>query len=145
MAYWDGARRSRGVSRVPRTILLGGFALLISFVPAAAATSVIPLSDSEINQYVKRLNLNEKQKPAVTSIMRRSRSEGESILKKHGVNPQSGKKPGLFQLMTLKKEFNSVVQWARAEVEKVLTPVQLREFEKIYAEGAQLLRQRLVK
>lgn len=144
MAYWDGARRNRGVSRLSRTVLLGGFALLISSVPAAAA-SVIPLSDGEINQYVKRLNLNEKQKPAVTSIMRRSRSEGESILKKHGVNPQSGKKPGLFQLMTLKKEFNSVVQWARAEVEKVLTPVQLREFEKIYAEGAQLLRQRLVK
>lgn len=145
MAYWIEARRSRGLNRVTRTVLLCGFALLVSFVPAAAATSVIPLSDSEINQYVKRLNLNQNQKPAVTSIMKRSRTEGESILKKHGVNPQSGKKPGLFQLMTLKKEFNSVVQWARAEVEKVLTPVQLREFEKIYAEGAALLRQRLLK
>ncbi len=145
MAYWDEVRRSRSVPRLAGTFLLVACVLCMSFVSAATAASVIPLSDREINQYVQRLNLNNTQKPAVTAIMKRSRTEGENILKKHGVSQQSGKKPGLFQLMTLKKEFNSVVQWARAEVQKVLTPVQLREFEKIYAEGAELLRQRLLK
>ena len=145
MAYWNLPKLHRKATGVRLGAMLALCAVVIAISPGFAAASVIPLSDSEINQYVKRLNLNEKQKPTVTSIMKRSRTEGESILKKHGVSTQSGKKPGLFQLVTLKREFNSVVKWARVEVQKILTPVQMREFEKIYAEGAELLRQRLLK
>lgn len=145
MAYRNWLEPHRNAAGMPIRAILGLCILLLANAPGSAATSVIPLSDIEINNYIKRLKLDQKQKPAVTSIMKRSRTEGENILKRYGVNPQSAKKPGLFQLMTLKKEFNNVVNWARAEVKKVLTPVQLREFEKIYAEGAQLLRQRLLK
>lgn len=145
MAYCNLPKLHRNPAGVRLGAILALCAAVLAISPGFAAASVIPLSDSEINQYVKRLNLNAKQKPTVTSIMKRSRTEGETILKKHGVSTQSGKKPGLFQLVTLKREFNSVVQWARTEVKKVLTPVQMREFEKIYAEGSELLRQRLLK
>ncbi len=112
--------------------------------PANAQGSIIPLSQTQISQYVKRLKLTEPQKPAVTAIMQRSRREGEAVLKKHGITG-AGKKPGLFQLVTLNNELKSTVQWARAEVAKILTPTQMREFEKIYAEGAAQIKKNLMR
>jgi len=111
---------------------------------AQAQGSIIPLSQSQISQYVKRLNLTEPQTPAVTAIMQRSRREGEAVLKKHGVSGEPGKKPGLFQLVSLSADMKGTVQWARTEVSKILTPVQMREFEKIYAEAAAEIERKLV-
>ncbi len=145
MAFWHWALRLRNGSCVHRGITLA-VALALSFAAhCAAQASVIPLSDREIQQYIKRLNLNEKQKPGVTSIMKRTRREGESVLKKYGISAQSNKKPGLFQMVTLKNDMNSVVKWSRAEMQKILTSTQMREFEKIYAEAAEVLRKRILK
>ncbi len=124
--------------------LVAACVMLAALAPVHAAQgSVLPLSEAHISQYLKRLSLTEKQKPSVTAIMRRWRQEGEAILKKHGITGQGGKKPGLFQLVGLKGELKSVVQWGRSEASKILTPVQMREFEKIYAEGAVLIRKNL--
>ena len=143
--FWHSAPRIRNGSRVLGRIT---FALAIALVMAMhgiAQASVVPLSDKEINQYIKRLNLTEKQKPGVTSIMKRTRREGENVLKKHGISAQSNKKPGLFQMVTIKNDLNSVVKWSRAEMQKILTSTQMREFEKIYAEAAEILRKRILK
>lgn len=125
-------------------MVLAAALALAAATHGSAQASVLPMSDKEIQQYIKRLNLNETQKPGVTSIMKRTRQEAENVLKKHGIGPQSNKKPGLFQLVTLKNEMNSVTSWARTEMRKVLTPTQMREFEKIYDEAADVLRKRIL-
>lgn len=143
MSHSDRARPMRYGFGVYLGAVLAALIMLATAPAALAKASIIPLSDSEINRYVKRLNLSDKQKPAVTSIMKRTRREGESVLKKHGVGTQSAKKPGLFQLVNLKKDMRAVISWARSEISKILSPVQMREFEKIYAEGAAILERRI--
>jgi len=145
MTFWHRARRLNNGSRTSFGITLATALTLVFATHSAAQASVIPLSDKEINRYIKRLNLTEKQKPGVTSIMKRTRREGESVLKKYGISAQSNKKPGLFQMVTLKSDMNSVVKWSRAEMQKILTSTQMREFEKIYAEAGEVLRKRILK
>jgi len=144
MGFFDQTRRLRPVLLVRWGAALAACAMLAATGPARAQGSIIPLSQSQISQYVKRLNLTEPQKPAVTAIMQRSRREGEAVLKKHGVSGEPGKKPGLFQLVSLSADMKGTVQWARTEVSKILTPVQMREFEKIYAEAVAEIRRKLV-
>lgn len=145
MAFWHRTRRLRNGSYAKFGLALTATLALAAVLHGTAQASVLPLSDREINQYIKRLNLTQKQKPGVTSVMKRTRREGENVLKKHGISAQSNKKPGLFQMVTLKNDLNSVVTWARAEMRKILSSTQMREFEKIYAECAELLRKRILK
>lgn len=125
--------------------VMAAFLALAAGQPAHAQSSILPLSQAQISKYVQRLNLTETQKPTVTAVMERSRREGEAVLKKHGVTGEPGKKPGLFQLATLSSDMTSTFNWARAEVSKVLTPVQMREFEKICAEGAAEIKRKLLR
>jgi hypothetical protein len=111
----------------------------------SAQGSILGMSQAQTAQFETRLNLTDPQKQAVRPIVTRQLRESEAIFKKHGVNPGAGKKPGLFQLVSLNNDMKGVNQWARAQLSKILSPVQMREYDKIYSEREAAIKNKLLR
>jgi hypothetical protein len=103
------------------------------------------MNQSQTAQFETRLNLSDPQKQAVRPVVARQLWDGEAIFKKHGINPGAGKKPSLFQLVSLNNDMKGVNQWARAQLSKILSPVQMREYDKIYAEREAAIKNQLLR
>jgi len=132
-----------------RRLRIGSFLILATVFfagePVRAQGSILAMSKSQTAQFESRLNLTDPQKQAVRPVVARQLREGEAIFKKHGVNPGAGNKPGLFQLVSLNNDMKGVNQWARAQLSKILSPVQIREYDKIYAERQAAIKNQLLR
>jgi hypothetical protein len=103
------------------------------------------LSAAEIANIESRLNVTPQQKSAMTPVMQQSMQARRAVFKKHGVDLNSGKKPGLFGLMALSGEMKEISAWARARLSKILDPIQLQEYDKIVAEQTEIVRRILLR
>lgn len=113
-------------------------------LPVSAQGSLLSMSPAQQSQLESRLNLLDSQKPQVLKIVQRSIEEREAVLRKYGITLGSGKKPGLFQLIGLNNGMKSVDQRTRAALSKVLSPGQMREYDKISAEQREEARRKLL-
>ena len=146
MSFSDRAKRLRfRCVALCAAVLAAYIALAVaSPSPLSAQGSILAMSQAQTAQFEARLNLTDSQKQAVRPIVTRGLREGEAIMKKHGINPGAGKKPGLFQLVSLDKETKGVNQWVRAQLSKILSPVQMREYDKFVAERREAIRKQLL-
>lgn len=117
---------------------------LHSTLPVWGQASLLAMNPVQRSQLESRLNLSESQKPQVREIIQRSMQEREVILSKRGITLGSAEKPSLFQLIGLANDMKSVDEWTYAALSKVLSPVQMREYERISAEQREAVRRQLL-
>lgn len=144
--------RERQLGSVCRSFVLSGSVLLAG---AAALSQPLPaqtpegptlaMTEAQLRAIDERLRLTPAQKKAMAPIMRASTRAREATMKKHGIDPDSGRKPGLFKLLDLRRDMLAVTRWTRAQLAPILSVEQMQEYERISEEQKQRMKQRLMR
>ena len=126
-------------------LLLAGTAAWPETLPAQTAqSSAFAASSAEQRVFDRRLKLTPAQKKAMAPIMRASIRARQAAMRKHGIDLDSGVKPGLFKLLALRSDMLAVSRWTRAQLAPILSAEQMREYERIAAEQKEHMKQRLM-
>ncbi|MCG8653320.1 MAG: hypothetical protein MI861_26010 [Pirellulales bacterium] len=96
-------------------------------------------STEEIDAFHERLKVTPAQKLSMMPVMLMSMKARDEVYKKYGVDLESGKKPSLLDLPGLGSEMTKVGTWTRERLEKILTPEQLAEYDKIVEEQTEIV------
>lgn len=96
-------------------------------------------STEEIDAFHERLKVTPAQKLSMMPVMLMSMKARDEIYKKYGIDLESGKKPSLLDLPSLSSDMTKVGTWTRERLEKILTPEQLAEYDKIIAEQTEIV------
>ena len=92
----------------------------------AAAQSIY---DSRVQQ---RLELSAHQRPEVSRIVERSKTQAMAVFKKYGIDPNG--RPIFDQLFQASNELMAIERQERQAMKQVLTPAQLADYDRIIDE-----------
>ena len=97
------------------------------------STAAAQARDGErLQQFAERLNLTPQQREQVRPIFVDSFTERRAILKKHGI--KKGQRPGLRKLLAARSELGAVRERTKGRLAVILSPAQMREYEKLSEE-----------
>lgn len=111
---------------------------------APAAAAPLQLSAEEYGQMAERLQLTPEQQGTIEPIVRKSNAVRSSTFQKYGVDLQTCKRPGALGLIRLNKDMNKINADTRSRLAKILTPAQLREYDKIVAEQTAVVKAKIM-
>ena len=99
-----------------------------------------------LNLMISRLKLTDNQNDQLMPIFLDIFQKRQSIMKKNGVDIKSrssGKRIGMKQLRSIKKEMDKLNKQTMKQLEKILSKVQLNEYKKFQEEQRDEMRNRL--
>lgn len=111
-------------------------------VPAVAAAQL--LTPEDIAKLEARLSLTPEQRAAISPILEDSMSARSTTFNKYGVNFETCERPGALGLIRLNKDMNRINADTRSRLAEILTPAQLREYDKIVAEQTAIVKQQIM-
>lgn len=112
-----------------------------AFLPSfASAQSLMP---EDVASMEARMQLGPEQRSAIGPILQESMTEREAVFAKHGVDLNTGKRPGLLGLRRLNSDMKKVNATTRGRLAKILNPTQLSEYDKIVAEQTEVVKKQL--
>lgn len=132
-----------------RMICLGAFYLFVLLVYAASAQAETQKSPAlganaeQIEAMATRLQLTDEQRQAIRPILKDHAQATRTILDKHGIDPQSGKRPSLTVLLALRSDMNESRKVLEERLAAILNPDQMKEFRQISDERRKQIRDRL--
>lgn len=115
--------------------------LTAACLPSFAAAQ--SLSPEDVAAMEARLQLAPEQRSAIDPILREAMSERQAIFVKHGVDLETGKRPGLLGLRRLNSDMKKVNATTRGRLAKILNPTQLTEYDRIVAEQTELVKKQI--
>lgn len=114
-----------------------------AMVLPTVALAVLP-SREDIAEMQSRLELTPEQIEAIAPILENSMSARNSTFDKYGVNFETCDRPGALGLIRLNKDMNRINANTRSRLAEILTPPQLREYDKIVAEQTAIVKQQIM-
>ena len=111
-----------------RALLAGGMAAL-SLAPVSGPAAAQSIYDARVQQ---RLELSAKQRPEVSRIIERSRTQARAVFQKYGIDPNG--RPIFDQLFQASNELMAIERQERQAMKNVLTPEQLADYDRIINE-----------
>ena len=90
--------------------------------PAAAQS----IYDAQVQ---KRLQLSAKQRPEVSRIIERSRSQARAVFQKYGIDPNG--RPIFDQLFQASNDLMAIERQERQAMKQILSPEQLADYDRI--------------
>ncbi|MEO1596472.1 MAG: Spy/CpxP family protein refolding chaperone [Pseudomonadota bacterium] len=101
------------------------------------------MAQEQMQQTFERLDLTDEQIDQVKPVLEASAEEREKIMSEYGMDPESGKRPGMRKMRAMKQEMDSVQEKTIAELKKILTDEQITEFQQIQEERQAAMRDRM--
>ncbi|MEM6463136.1 MAG: LTXXQ motif family protein [Pseudomonadota bacterium] len=132
-----------------RLICLGGFYLLLLVLFVTAAPAQTPQNPAlkpaveQLQVLSERLQLTEEQRTAVQPIMFEYMQVTRAVMEKHGIDPQSGKRPPLSALRAARGDLKKNREKLDSSMAAVLSPQQMQTFRQFQDEQRKAARARL--
>jgi len=125
---------------VALTVIAIGFA-----ISASASTQVLAGDTARVSEdYVMRLALTEEQAAQFTPVIEAAAKARDEALARHGVDFEANKRPGLFKLLALKRDIDSINAQTENLLRQFLDRDQMAEYRRIAREREAAMRQRLM-
>lgn len=113
-----------------------------TLVPAAALAQL--LTPEDVAKMEARLGLTPEQRAAIQPILQGSMAARSSTFQKHGVDFETCERPGALTLIRLNKDMNRINANTRTRLATILSPAQLREYDKIVAEQTVIVKNKIM-
>jgi len=132
-----------------RAVLIGMFISLslLGAAYTAAADDQAAQAQQRLAAAKERLDLSDEQLDQLAPVLEKSMAAQRRVLASYGIDLENrngaGNRPGLRQARAMRKEMNAVKSDTLAEVNKILTDAQLKEFKRMQEERQAEMRQRI--
>jgi len=121
--------------------------IVLSAACATAADTQAIEAQQRLAAAKERLDLSDEQLDQLAPVLEKSMAAQRRVLASYGIDPENrngrGNRPGLRQARAMRKEMNAVRSDTLAEVDKILTDAQLKEFKRMQEERQAEMRKRI--
>lgn len=111
-------------------------------MPALASAQMLSLEDTAAME--ARLNLTPEQRTAIAPILQESMTVRRAAFQKHGVDFETCKRPGAIGLIRLRRDMKRINADTRTRLAEILSPAQLREYDKIVSEQTAIAKKQIM-
>lgn len=130
------------LKRMIALVAVIGAMLVPVLAPALAMAEA--LTPEDVAKMEARLNLTPEQRAAVQPILRESMTARSATFEKYGVDLKTCSRPGALGLIRLNKDMNRINTDMRTRLAAILTPAQLREYDRIVAEQTVIVKEKIM-
>ncbi len=128
--------------RIEKTLAVLAIVAVALLPSVAVAQSLMP---EDVAKMEARLQLTPEQRSGIDPILRESMNERRAVFTKHGVDLNTGQRPGALGLIKLNSDMKKINITTRARLSKILKPTQLKEYDKIVVEQTAVVKKQLLR